>query len=105
LCLLTVCIPFSWHRPTVGVVGIYIGIGFFGYLTLLFLDKALELAPAALTAPLIYLQPIWLDMLTFLSTGNRPGLSAVAGAMIIIATVVYIFATEITGTKQLVRIN
>ncbi len=104
-CLLTVFIPFSWKTPTVGLVGIYIGIGFFGYITLLLLDKALELAPAALTAPLIYSQPVWIDMFQFLSNGSRPGLSTVAGAMIIIATVVYLFATEITGTKQLVRIN
>ena len=56
---LTFLMPYSWKVPGPHLIGIYIGIGIFGYLTLLFLDKALTLAPAALTAPLIYSQLIW----------------------------------------------
>lgn len=101
-CLLTVFMPFSWKPPTISIIAIYIGIGFFGYLTLAFLDKSLELAPAALTAPLIYTQPIWVDLFDFMINRRIPELHTVVGATIIIAAMTCLFTLEMTGTRQLV---
>jgi len=102
-CPLTLLVPFSWKTPTAPLVGIYVGIGFFGYLALLFLDKSMELAPAALTAPLIYTQPIWVDLFDYLVHGHKPGLAPVIGATIILVAAVYLFTVEMTGMRQLVR--
>ena len=102
-CPLTFLMPYSWKVPGPHLIGIYIGIGIFGYLTLLFLDKALTLAPAALTAPLIYSQLIWVSLFDFMLRGRSPDKTDFVGACIILAATVYVFTMEITEKRQLVH--
>jgi drug/metabolite transporter (DMT)-like permease len=62
-------------------------VGVVGLLVLWALDKALDLAPASLGAPFIYTQLLWAMVLGEEGWGG----GAIAGALIVIASVAYVF--------------
>jgi drug/metabolite transporter (DMT)-like permease len=52
---LSFVMPSVWHTPSPKVALVMIGIGVWGFVVLLFLDRALAWAPASLVAPFIYI--------------------------------------------------
>jgi drug/metabolite transporter (DMT)-like permease len=61
----------AYPFPESGVA--MIGIGVWGFVLLLFLDRALAWAPASLVAPFIYTQCIWGDALELIRRRFHPG--------------------------------
>ena len=51
---LSFVMPSVWHTPSLKAALAMIGIGVWGFVLLLFLDRALAWAPASLVAPFIY---------------------------------------------------
>jgi hypothetical protein len=56
-----------------------LAIGVLGAAALFALDRALEQAPAARVAPMVFTQPAFGCVLEFLRTGHRPGLGVRIG--------------------------
>jgi drug/metabolite transporter (DMT)-like permease len=99
---LSFLLPLDWKTPTLRVIGIYTGIGLSGYLCLYFLDKTMEMAPAALTAPFIFTVPLWSSVLEYFIHHKVPTALSWLGAIIIVAASVYIILVESIGRRHLV---
>jgi drug/metabolite transporter (DMT)-like permease len=99
---LSFLLPLRWKMPSLQVLGIYAIIGLLGYLCLYFLDKSIDLAPASLSAPLVYTVPVWSCIIDFLIMGKTPGGMAAAGALIVVATSAYMVLGEWSGRVRLV---
>lgn len=82
--------PFLWKTPTARVLIIYTFIGIIGFFVLFFLDRAIEMAPVAKTAPIIYTVPIWYCLQDCIINGKLPGTMPVVGALIIGASFVFL---------------
>jgi drug/metabolite transporter (DMT)-like permease len=93
--------PFQWKMPSLKVLADYVGIGLLGYISLYFLDKSIELAPVSLSSPLIYTEPVWSCIQKFIISGKLPGNLAVAGALIILGTSVFIVLAVWSGRVRL----
>lgn len=102
---LSLLIPFQWKMPTPRLLAVYAGIGILGYLCLYFLDKSMELAPAALSMPLIYTVPIWSSVLDYLVYGELPMKVTILGAMIVLGVISYVVWVESTGKRPLVTVG
>lgn len=70
---LSFVMPSVWHTPSLKAALAMIGIGVWGFVLLLFLDRALAWAPASLVAPFIYTQCIWGDALELIRRGSIQG--------------------------------
>jgi drug/metabolite transporter (DMT)-like permease len=70
---LSFVMPSVWHTPSLKAALAMIGIGVWGFVLLLFLDRALAWAPASLVAPFIYTQCIWGDALELIRRRFHPG--------------------------------
>jgi drug/metabolite transporter (DMT)-like permease len=103
--LLSLVLPLQWTMPSLRVCGVYIAIGLVGYLCLFLLDKSLELAPASLTAPMIFSVPIWSALLDYLVVGRRLVGISVLGVLIVITMFAYIVLAEWTGRRRLVAMD
>jgi drug/metabolite transporter (DMT)-like permease len=88
--LLSLGMPFFWQPLTLYSASLMVSIGLIGYVVLFTLDKSLEFAPASTIAPFIYTQPVWLVILTYLSSGHFPGKLALLGVAIIVASGLYL---------------
>jgi drug/metabolite transporter (DMT)-like permease len=95
--ILSMVVPFQWKMPSLQVLAVYSSIGLSGYICLFFLDKAIELAPASLAAPMIYTVPLWSCVIESITTGKPPGGMAAAGALIVVATSAYLVLGEWSG--------
>jgi len=100
---LSLIMPLKWKMPSIYVAGIYISIGLSGYWLLFFLDKSLELAPAALTAPLIYTVPIWSLAIHSFAYKEVPVSIKLIGAIIIIAATGCLITFELISKYCLVE--
>lgn len=63
LVLLSIGLPTFWQPVTLQGVVVMVANGLLGFALLWFLDKALELAPAAVVAPFLYAQMFWMIVL------------------------------------------
>jgi len=99
--ILSLVVSSQWKLPSPGVLIVYVCTGLSGYLCLFSLDKAIELAPAALVAPLIYTAPLWSCIQESVSTGKPPGGIVVIGALIVVATSAYVMLAEWSGRVRL----
>jgi drug/metabolite transporter (DMT)-like permease len=100
---LSFLLPLAWKMPTLRVIGIYTGIGLSGYLCLYFLDKTMEMAPAALTAPFFFTIPLWTGILEYIIYHKAPLPLTWLGAVIVLATSAYLVLVESIGRRHLVN--
>lgn len=100
---LTFVMPSVWRTPSPKVALVMMGIGAWGFVVLLLLDRALAMAPASLTAPLIYTQCIWSAALLYSTRGIEPNAPGLVGVFLIVGTCVWIFATERIKFQQNIR--
>jgi drug/metabolite transporter (DMT)-like permease len=95
-------LPLDWKMPTLRVIGIYLGIGLFGYVCLYFIDKTMEMVPAVLTAPFIFTVPLWSGVLEYFVHHKVPVALTWLGAIIVAAASAYVVVVESFGRRRLV---
>jgi hypothetical protein len=89
---MSVILPSVWYRPTLHGLLAMIAIGVFGWFGLYALDRALEAAPAAILAPVLYTELVW-DLLLHwrphVALGGRTDLGALLIVVAACATFVW----------------
>lgn len=90
--------PFAlrvWHWPdSPGQIGLLFLLGTFGMLGHSLLTRAHEFAEASVLAPTVYSQIIYITILAWIIFGSVPDLPTIAGAVIVVASGVYIWWRE-----------
>lgn len=81
---LTLAIPFIWHTPTSRTLALMSLIGVLGLALLYAMERALDDAPVSAIAPLWYVQPVVILILTILTGEVVPGRSALLGTALIV---------------------
>lgn len=79
-------LPFSWSMPSLGMIGIFIALGSLAAVLQICLTKSYKLAPAAVLAPVTYLNLLWSLGFDFFLWGYIPGIWVFAGAFIVMAS-------------------
>ncbi|MDE2361893.1 MAG: DMT family transporter [Hyphomicrobiales bacterium] len=93
--ILTPFLPFFWIWPD--HAGVWLGLaatGVFGGFGHYLLILAHGRAPAAVLAPYVYTQIVWMTALGFIVFGDVPGLHTAVGAGIVVASGLYLFYRE-----------
>jgi len=94
---LTIVLPLFWRMPPPRALAAMVGIGIWGFFTLLLLDRALALAPVSITAPFIYTQCIWSALLAWVRHGHAFSTGMLVGAALICSACGMLLAREILG--------
>ena len=89
-----VAAPFAWRPPTPLGWALMAWTGVFGGLGHLLFIKAHHLARVAVLAPFLYTQLVFAALVGFLVFGDLPDLWTVSGAVVIIASGLYVFFRE-----------
>lgn len=97
----TLLMPFMWRQPSAKELLLNIAIGLDGFLVLYCLDKAMEWAPAAITAPFLYTQNVFMVLFQALSTGTIPGGMTLAGVAVILVSCSLLVWREILKYRDL----
>ena len=84
-------VPFVWQTPTLAAFLVMSSLGVLGAGGHLILIRALTLAPVTTTAPFGYLQLVWATLFSFVIFNDVPETSAVIGALLVVASGLYIF--------------
>jgi drug/metabolite transporter (DMT)-like permease len=93
--LSSLAVPFFWQTPRSLVdFALFVSLGLFGGFGHYFIVKALEWGPAAVIAPLNYGQLIGTAIIAYLVFGDFPDLWTWVGAIVIVASGLYIFYRE-----------
>ena len=93
--LLTPTLPFFWVWPENGLIWLLMAAtGLFGALGHWLLILAHRRAPAAILAPFIYTEIIWMTLLGFTVFGDVPQTWTLVGAAIVIASGLYLWYRE-----------
>ena len=98
--ILTPFLPVFWAWPQ--EIGVWLGLaatGFFGGYGHYLLILAHGRAPAAVLAPYVYTQIVWMTALGYLVFGDVPGLYTAIGAAIVVASGLYLFYRERVRAK------
>jgi drug/metabolite transporter (DMT)-like permease len=100
--LSSLAVPFFWQTPTSPLdLLLFVSLGIFGGFGHYFIVKALEWGPAAVVAPLNYGQLIGTVIIGYFAFGEFPDRWTWAGAIVIIASGLYIFYRE----RRLMRVR
>lgn len=91
LVLTTTVLPFVWITPTGTDLGLLLLGGCFGATAHFCLIKALSMVPATVIQPFNYTLLIWSSLIGFLVFGDVPDLWTILGAVVVIASGLYIF--------------
>ncbi len=93
--ILTPLLPLFWQRPDQPLVWIGLAAtGFFGGFGHYLLILAHARAPAAVLAPYVYTQIVWMTALGYLVFGDIPGVYTAAGASVVVSSGLYLFYRE-----------
>jgi drug/metabolite transporter (DMT)-like permease len=91
----TLPLPWVWQTPTEPlVISGMVAVGFFGLIGHTFLIIAHRFAPAGVLAPFIYFQIVWVSLTSFAVFGHLPTSWTIAGALIVIASGLYLLYRE-----------
>jgi len=88
---LSFVMPFVWTPLTLKWTAVLIAIGTLGTIGHLLLVRAFQAAPAATLSPFLYVYLIWATLLGWLVFGNFPAPTTIAGALIILASGLYVY--------------
>jgi drug/metabolite transporter (DMT)-like permease len=88
-------LPWVWQTPTDPlVIGGMIAVGLFGLIGHTCLIIAHRYAPAGVLAPFIYFQIVWVSITSFAVFGHIPAEWTIVGALIVIASGLYLLYRE-----------
>lgn len=90
----TVPMPFVWQTPQGMEWPLLVFMGLAGGLGHLMLIQAHRLAPASALAPFVYTQIVWMILAGYTLFGDVPDLWTLAGAAIVVASGLFVFARE-----------
>ncbi len=92
--VMTAVVPFFWTWPTLGGWLLMIALGVLGggghYLVI----QAFRRAPASALSPFTFVVIIWTTLTGYLVFGDVPDVPTIAGAVVIVASGVYVFYRE-----------
>jgi RarD protein len=94
-----VTLPFAWTTPDLPGFALMATVGVIGIVGYILVNRALQLAPASVIAPFQYLSIIWSIALGYLTFGDIPSGTTLAGAGLIIAAGALILVLERRGAK------
>jgi drug/metabolite transporter (DMT)-like permease len=98
--LMTPVLPIVWTTPgTLTMWLLLVGVGAFGAFGHWLLILAHARAPAAILAPFIYTQIVWMLALGYLVFGDWPDAPTLVGAGIVIASGLYLLSRERAGSR------
>jgi drug/metabolite transporter (DMT)-like permease len=93
--LLLPALPFVWRTPPTGLHWtLMIAMGVFGTIGHGLLIAAHQRAPAVVLSPFMYTQLIWMTALGYVVFGDLPDRFTVIGAMIVVASGLYLLQLE-----------
>ena len=87
-------LPFIWQTPTLPDWGLLLAMGLVAGTGQVFMTRALALAPAAVVSPFNYAGLIWATLLGWLVWGDVPSPHVFFGAVIVIASGLFILYRE-----------
>jgi len=91
----SVPLPWVWQTPTEPlVIGGMVTVGILGLVGHTFLIVAHRYAPAGVLAPFIYFQIVWVTFTSFMVFGHVPAIWTIIGALIVIASGLYLLYRE-----------
>jgi drug/metabolite transporter (DMT)-like permease len=91
----SIALPFVWTTPTGPLIIILmIGMGAFSGVGHYLLIIAHRLAPAAVVAPFIYTEIVWMIALGYVVFGDQPNRWTLAGAAVVVASGLYLLYRE-----------
>ena len=93
-------LPFWWVNPSLAEWGGLVLMGAGGGVAQYWYTKALNLAPVAVISPLSYTSLIWAAWLGYIFWAEVPERSTIAGALIIIASSLYILYREAVRRRE-----
>ena len=82
--ILSLIVPKGWITPSVHDIEMIVGIGTFGFVSLLMLDRAVSHAPVCTTSPALYSQLAFAALIGIFASGHRPSLHTLAGLVLIV---------------------
>lgn len=91
-----VCVPFIWITPSAYDLGLFALAGLFGSVGVMCVTHAFRLGQAAVIAPFEYSALIWATLLGYLLWGELPDRLTLLGAIVVIASGLYILYRETT---------
>lgn len=93
--------PLNWVSPPMADLGLFALAGCFGSVGVICITNAFRLGPAAVISPFEYSALIWASLLGYIFWQELPDLGTVAGAVIVVASGLYIVYRETrkTGDK------
>jgi len=93
--LLTPALPFAWiNPPSLTILAVMVGMGFFASLGHWLLILAHERAPASVLTPFGYTQLLWMILSGLLVFGDRPSGRILLGAGIVVGCGLYLIWRE-----------
>ena len=87
-------VNYFWVTPTMFDLALFAFAGFFGSIGVMCLTQAFRLAPAAAIAPFEYTALVWATLLGYLVWGELPDRYTLVGALVVIASGLYIIYRE-----------
>jgi len=96
-----VTMPFSFVVPTAHDAVLLLLIGVIGGVAQYFMTEAYHLAPATTVAPLNYISLLWAVLLDMAFWGRMPTVEALAGAVVIALSGIFVIAPERNRPKLL----
>lgn len=99
--LLAGTLPFSWVTPSWPDLAMLAAAGLLGGVAQLFMTRAYALAPVAVISPFTYSSLVFAVIFGFLFWGEMPTLNMLAGAIVVIASGLYILHRETRKTAPL----
>lgn len=90
----TLLLPFHWKQPDLAGWGMMIVLGALGCLSHLAMIQAFARAPAAVIAPFVYTQLVWVIPVGYLVFGDLPDAWTLIGASVIVGSGLYVWYRE-----------
>jgi drug/metabolite transporter (DMT)-like permease len=96
-------LPWFWNAPQAQHWPLFAGIALFSTLGLTLITQAFRIAPASIIAPFDYTGLVWATLLGWLFWQDMPDLATYLGAVVIVASGLYIVLRETMGKGRLRR--
>jgi drug/metabolite transporter (DMT)-like permease len=93
-------VPFFWVTPTLTEWGLMIALGGMYGIGHYLLIRGLEMAPASRLSPFLYTQIIWATLFGVIFFGQFPDMITIAGAVVVIASGLYIWWRETSSADE-----
>lgn len=86
--------PFVWRDPSAFDLLLMVGTGLLAGSAQYCMTQAFRIAPVAVVAPYEYTSMVWALLLGFLIWGDVPGTAVIGGALVIVASGLYVLHRE-----------